>query len=459
MERPSLWILTVEHWRSVAAAQSRNLAGGWAGEAHVVCLGSGGAEVEPTSTVLEPLLLAWSSLRSATGLPTRYNSPTRTLRALYRFDPRRDHCAPYVVLGRLGGAHLLLVGEIAVRPLLGVLGPVGEHGPRRPTLEVPETAAVARAGDDPEELTALAGAMVGSLLGDGAVDALRLLNLEADSELARSCRGASETRPRSLVVPKIRWWAQLTDPVTGDRLDKPTKNSRRQDNKLVRAFDGDVSFEVVTEVGQVDRFVAEASSIVAQTYQAAIGIGVRDDPAYRDLLVEMAEARALRGFVLRGQGEPIGYVLGDRWGDSFSLWALSFLPGYGHLSPGTVAMRRAMSSLADEGVARIDFGWGDAEYKRRFGDQRVDEIDLALYPRRVLPTVAFAVAWAVRMAGAAVETACTRLGVRDRVRTLRRSLRRHGEVGRQPVPTASRPDPATGHEGAARPAGRVPAAR
>ncbi len=434
MERPSLWIVTSEHWRPVAEAQSRNLATGWGGDAEVVCLGSGGTGSEPPLVPLEPLLLAWSALREATGLPTRYNSPTRTLRALHRFDADRDQCAPYAVLGRLGGAQLLLVGELGLRPVLSGLGPVSRRGPSWPSLEVPETAALARTGDDRAELAALAGAMVGSLLGPGGVGTLRLLNLEAGSVLVGSLRSPSGVGVRAVSVPKIRWWANLIDPATGERTDKPTKNSRRQDNKLVRAFDGDVSFDEVTEVGQVDRFVVEASSIVAQTYQAAIGIGVRDDAAYRDLLVEMAEAGALRGFVIRGKGEPVGYVLGDRWGDTFSLWALSFLPRYGHLSPGTVAMRRAMSSLADEGVARIDFGWGDAEYKRRFGDRRVDEVDLALFSRRAVPSAVSALAWGAQVARRTAEAACERLGVRHRLRALRRRLRQDDGGNERPAP-------------------------
>jgi CelD/BcsL family acetyltransferase involved in cellulose biosynthesis len=86
-------------------------------------------------------------------------------------------------------------------------------------------------------------------------------------------------------------------------------------------------------------------------------------------------------------------------------------------------MRRAMRALAEEGVEQLDFGWGDAEYKRRFGDRRVDEVDAVLFARRTLPSVAFAVARARTSVKAAADEASARLGLRTRLRDLKRRLR------------------------------------
>jgi hypothetical protein len=424
LETATVWIVVAgERWRATAVAQQRNLAARWGGDARILCVEQTAAVDAPPSPELEPMWREWSSLLDELALTNRYNHPLRALRRFRQYDPSRASTAPFAMLGCLQGARLLMVGSIGARRVTEGLGPLARVGPSLHVLEVPETSTVARAGEDPAHFSRLAQAMMGSLLSAGSFDSLRLLNLGAESEIARHVQSSERVDSWSYAIPKIRWWAQLIDPGTRRPIAKASRNANRQDNKLWKAFDGAATFEVVTRADQVDAFISAAVSIVRQSYQAAIGVGVRDDPAFRALLLEMADAGTLRGYLIRGKGEPLSYVLGDRWGNTFSLWALTFLPQYGHLSPGTVAMRRAMRALAEEGVEQLDFGWGDAEYKRRFGDRRVDEVDAVLFARRTLPSVAFAVARARTSVKAAADEASARLGLRTRLRDLKRRLR------------------------------------
>jgi CelD/BcsL family acetyltransferase involved in cellulose biosynthesis len=224
----------------------------------------------------------------------------------------------------------------------------------------------------------------------------------------------------------VRWSARLLDRASGERVDNHSSKTRwtfrKLDRKCVEAFDGDVELETATAVDHVDAFIADSLGIIRNTYQAALPIGVKDNPEYRELLREMAEAGALRGYLLRGGGQPLAYVLGDRWGTTFSLWATAFLPDHRRLSPGIVTLRRVMDSLASEGVAVFDFGWGEAEYKKKLGDHRADETDYSLYAKRVVPMLAFAAQRGTKLARARLNQLARRLGVRDRVRAARRRL-------------------------------------
>ena len=416
MDTMNTWILTSSHWDKQAGLHATRLGEIPNMSTDACCLGP-----NQTPGGIDALVDEWSELVTNANLVTRYNAPARTVQRIREYSPEGEDACPYVIYGRSGNARALIAGEIKQVNRVSGVGPLARLMPPLVALEVFETATVMTPGSTPGQLATLVEAMAGSLLSSGAADILHLHNIEVNSPAAEVFGQPERFGARGFTEDRVRWWARLNNPDTGERILKPSKNARRHYNKLVRNFDGDAEFTTITTIDQVDEFATAAASIVTQTYQAAIGVGAKDTPAYRALLAEMAEAGSLRGYLITGRNEPIAYVLGDRWGHTFSLWALSFLPQYGHLSPGTVAVRKAMESLADEGVVDFDFGWGDAEYKRRYGDRLVDEIDFVCYSRRVGPSTEYGIN---RFLGAAKSTAdkiLTRLGIRDKIRKLLRS--------------------------------------
>jgi hypothetical protein len=60
-----------------------------------------------------------------------------------------------------------------------------------------------------------------------------------------------------------------------------------------------------------------------------------------------------------------------------------FDPAYAEDRPGTYLLMRALDDLAGEGVTHsIDFGFGDADYKRHFGDGFAEEQDIGIFEPR-----------------------------------------------------------------------------
>ncbi len=422
MSSPQVSILVNHRCQALAEAHARQLAKGHGASVDVYRID---AEADVDDRV-EAMLAEWSTLRRALSLATRFNDPERVIRGLVvtaQSDDPQD-ALPYVVLARSGESKALLIGVVERPPLARVPAPFHKLSPRTTKLESPETGLLVNRG---AEAPALCASILQSALRAGVVDRVLIQNLPADHPASASLTAWDALGARGVTESKIRWWATLLDPETGERVDKHSgktrANLRKRDRRYVEAFDGDAELECITRSDQIDQFVDDAVGIIRQTYQAALGIGVQDTEAYRALLREMADAGSLRGYVMRGRGAPIAYVLGDRWDDAFTLWALSFDPQHRKLAPGIVALRRVMESLAAEGVARFDFGWGHAEYKKKLGDHHVDEVDISLHSKRPVPTMAFLGARAARAARARVDQAITELGIRDQVRKLwRRTL-------------------------------------
>jgi hypothetical protein len=408
-------ILTDPRCRHIAEAHARYLASKYGASVDVLYIGSDGKGDERIDAMREE----WSKLRLASGSATRFNDPERVVRRIVftakSEDPRAR--ATYVLLARQAESKAVLIGNIQKVAAPGRPRVMSNVAPTITTLEVPKTGIVVHQGP---ELSDLCSKIVQSFLARGVADHLCIRNLGVDHPAFDTLRQWRRLGAYGSIEPKIRWWASLLDPDTGERIDKHSgktrANLRKLDRRLVKAFDGDVELECITRPVQVEDFLRDATGIIRSTYQASLGIGLKDTDRDRVFLREMAEAGKLRGYVMRGKGVPVAHVVGDRWGTAFTLWGTSFLPEHRKLAPGIVTLRRVMDSLATEGVAKFDFGWGEAEYKKKLGDHYTDEADISLYPKRLLPTLTFMAHRTFQSAKAQTERIIDRYGVRDRLK-------------------------------------------
>jgi CelD/BcsL family acetyltransferase involved in cellulose biosynthesis len=83
-------------------------------------------------------------------------------------------------------------------------------------------------------------------------------------------------------------------------------------------------------------------------------------------------------------------------------------------------MRVVEDLAADDSVQTLDFGFGDAEYKRHFGDERLIEQDVVLIEPRVGPIALNMARTAVLGASSVAKGAAERAGALGELRRRRR---------------------------------------
>jgi hypothetical protein len=333
------------------------------------------------------LLQEWSALRRELGVASRFNDPAGFLRG---------------VAGHHGQPVVLFVRDVATQPVSVVVGTIEEdpivhrigylriRTPRLRTLRIPETGILC--ARDPAAAGSVAR-VLGELLHASAIDHLAIHNLEAENPLAGPLDAFAKRGIGLVCVPRVHRRTRLLDAATGERLvhhsSKTRSTLRRKSRKLDEAFGGKVDLVRVERADQVDGFIRDATSIIRQTYQAALGIGVKETPAYRQLLIDTASDGALCGYTLKTADVAIAYLVGDVHDKVFRLWATSFLPQYGALSPGIVLIFRALDEFAAQGIAVFDFGFGEADYKSMFGSELLHEFDWRVYSRSLRGRTAF----------------------------------------------------------------------
>lgn len=211
-------------------------------------------------------------------------------------------------------------------------------------------------------------------------------------------------------------------------LSKSTRSGvRRYANKLERDFAGRLEVRRFTEPGDLDDYFRHADAVAAKSYQRGLSVGVRDEEPQRRRARLAMERGWFRSFVLYLDGEPVAFCGGESYKGRFYYGIPGYDPAFGDYRVGTYILMRMIEDLcADESIQVLDFGFGDAEYKRRFSDRSWEEADVHLFAPRLRPISINLTRTAVLKTNDALVAAARSLGVLGRVK---RRWRRHAASG------------------------------
>lgn len=159
-----------------------------------------------------------------------------------------------------------------------------------------------------------------------------------------------------------------------DNLKRYSRKLEREygDRLIVRRYDAPKDFE---------RAVADLERIAATTYQRGLGAGFtaeHDGPLMRIAL----DGGWFRAWVLYLDGAPCAFEIGHLAGDSVVIAAKGFDPTYGNHHVGKVLQLKMLEDLCDDpAVGVLDFGFGDADYKRKLATRGWDDASVLVYGR------------------------------------------------------------------------------
>ncbi|MCC6360770.1 MAG: GNAT family N-acetyltransferase [Phycisphaerales bacterium] len=232
-----------------------------------------------------------------------------------------------------------------------------------------------------EEQSDVAISMIRAELDSGRIECVTISNLAVDHQLFS--RLASISAFRSPANPHWRYRLEYRPDtgVLGSFSKKHRYNVRRLDRILKERCRGAVELSEFRSPGDVAAFCEAAARITGRTYQAGLGVGFKNDALTRELLDLEAARERFRGYLLMCDGTPIAHQVGVVYGDTFFLEATSFDPAWREFSPGQVLLVRVLEDLCAQGVKWVDYGFGDAEYKRTYGSECWNEVSLRLYGR------------------------------------------------------------------------------
>jgi CelD/BcsL family acetyltransferase involved in cellulose biosynthesis len=301
-------------------------------------------------------------------------------------DARADALRPHVILvERDGEIEAALVGRLERVPLECRFGYKVVY---RPTVR---SITVVHGGLVGAEDEALARLLLGALersLAAGEADVASLPSIRSDTpffRLATTTPGL--LRRQHFAEPRMHHKLELPeslDALLAPRSRKARYNIKRYNDIFERAFPEELRLEVLRSSEDARRIIGDLEHVAAKTYQRGLGVGFVDRDDHRRLVEVGLARRLVRVLVLYRGREPIAFWLGYVHNRTFFSSATSFDPAYSEYRPGAYLQLKLIEHLcADPDVDALDYGLGDADYKRRFATESWEESDAAIFAPRL----------------------------------------------------------------------------
>jgi CelD/BcsL family acetyltransferase involved in cellulose biosynthesis len=123
---------------------------------------------------------------------------------------------------------------------------------------------------------------------------------------------------------------------------------------------------LLDRVDQVEQLADDLERVAERTHLRRRGVGFADSPVQRQLLEVGLRRGLLRAYVLYRGDEPIAFWLCSVYRGRLLLKTTGYDPDYARV--GTYLLMRVIEqACGDPAVQSIDFGPGDADYKRMYG--------------------------------------------------------------------------------------------
>lgn len=283
---------------------------------------------------------------------------------------------------------------------------------------------------DPGHAKLVVEALLGALANHEA-DVVWFQSLPVDSAFAHAiAESVGPVRRQALV--EQRWHHRLNLPGTYDeflssRSRRQRKNLKAARSKVEGTLGDALSIEVLRNADDLPKVLHTLETIAGKTYQRGLGVGFIESAETRAIL-DLATNRGWHSaWVLYNGADPIAFWTGWQYRRTLYISTTAFDPAFAELGVGTYLLAAMVRDFcADGSVEAVDFGPGDAAYKRHFGNESWLERDFFVFA----PTLRGAFLNAARTSIGAVDVGVKRLlertGSTERVKRIwRRRLAAH----------------------------------
>ena len=157
-------------------------------------------------------------------------------------------------------------------------------------------------------------------------------------------------------------------------------NIRRTAKKLAKKYDGQLDVKTFTKEDELEEMMKAIDQVAKKTYQRALGVGLANDPQGHKLAKLAMKKKWLRVYLLNIQGTPRAFWPGNLYGDTFHIGIPGYDPQFHADRIGFYLLVKAIEELCTfDNVNHIDFGFGDAQYKRSFATDVWDEESVYIF--------------------------------------------------------------------------------
>ena len=229
-----------------------------------------------------------------------------------------------------------------------------------------------------------------NVLSRGQADLVFFNHLGIDSPIYKLSKTVPDFLSRSHFTSAESHW-QTYIPDTVEEFYRQVPNSRkrrwrRDIRQLEKISSSEIKIVCYRQRSDVNYLVDVACRIKESTYKSGLAVGFTNSEVNRGLLEKAAEDGRLRAYVSYVDDEPCAFQFDVRYGTTQFTEFGSFDPKWSRGSPGTVLLIKVLEQLCMESEVNImDYGFGHALYKSKFGTSHWLEENVCIYAPRLRP--------------------------------------------------------------------------
>ncbi len=323
---------------------------------------------------MEPLRAAWKDLQRHPNSDMDYY--------LAVVDSRSKILRPHVVaLYRHGRPVAMTIGRLED---IALDLKVGYKSLLRPRLRALTVIYGGFLGDCSDEAVDGMMAALMSSLRNGEADVLFIHNLDVDSPVyRRTSKTPYRTGRNYFPILNVHWEMSVPPDMAEfyESLEyKVRKNMRRSVRMLAKAYPDNIQIRCFRHKSEVETFLRDAEEVAKKTYQRGLGVGFVENEETSRLVRMAAENGYLRSYILYIGDRPVAFEQAVQYGDTLYCENAGYDPSYRKVDPGTNLFLSLLDDLcAEKKISRIDFGFGDADYKRSYGGHCREEASVYIF--------------------------------------------------------------------------------
>jgi hypothetical protein len=232
--------------------------------------------------------------------------------------------------------------------------------------------------------------------------------------LLRSYKQKTELHWRFDLPPTIEEVLAMRNAKSRNRIKSYAK-------KLDKDYAGNVKTEIYTQSNDVDKILSDLETVAEKTYQRGLGAGFRYNEEWRKIMIYGFEKKYLRVYVLYVEDKPVAYGGGFLYGNTLFSSLKGYDPAFSRYRVGTNLMLSMFRDLCSLNVVKhVDYGFGDAEYKRSFSTECIDEQNIYIFSRSFRGFRINLLRTLILMSAEISDRLVERMGLKDKIKKIRR---------------------------------------
>jgi len=184
-------------------------------------------------------------------------------------------------------------------------------------------------------------------------------------------------------APSIHW--QLLLPESYDKYISSLpanirSNVKRRAKKIQNDLGDKIEIKLYSTEEDFEKFIKDLEIIASKTYQRGLGAGFVDNNENRIRFKLFIKQHCLHIYILYIDGSPEAFWYGIEYKNIFFGEATAYNSKYHNYSLGIYLLMRGIDILCqNKQIEKIDFGFGDAVYKRDYANLNWEEASVIIF--------------------------------------------------------------------------------